>query len=234
MILFCLNCCIIHPQIVFESLTPLFLSFLLPDAALCPSAAWSRSCRIKSGPATQEWRESTSTKGYECAAPSSKHCHNTAAGSVLTSLPALLIQCAKVKFVSPHFHLSDGHLMTPSLGQFFCNKMFALSVWFYCNCKRFSPTGPDGKDGVYHDRYSGLCVLCGHFIFMCSIFFKLIIWSYFAAKWFLYSFLPKVGRQFSSYLHYNRSDSDFNIDKSKSALVTSAVHAFAKSVLTLF
>lgn len=37
---------------------------------------------------------------------SSEHCHNTAAGSVLTSLPALLIQCAKVKFFSPHLHRS--------------------------------------------------------------------------------------------------------------------------------
>lgn len=31
------------------------------------------------------------------------------------SLPALLIQCAKVKFVSPHSYSSDGYLRTPSL-----------------------------------------------------------------------------------------------------------------------
>lgn len=100
---------------VFDPLTPCIPPPSNP--ALCQSAAWSQSCRRKSGPTTQEWRGSTSTKGYECAAPSSKHCHNTAAGSVLASLPALLIQCAKVKFVSPHFHRSDGYLRTPSLSQ---------------------------------------------------------------------------------------------------------------------
>lgn len=123
MILFCLNCCIIRLHYVFDPLTPVISP---PDPALCQSAAWSLSCRRKSGPTTQEWRGCTSTKGYECAAPSSNHCHNTAAGSVLASLPALLIQCAKVKFVSPHFHHSDGYRRTPSLSQSLCDEMFAF------------------------------------------------------------------------------------------------------------
>lgn len=95
----------------FDPLTP-FIYFLPSNPALCQSAAWSRSCRRKSVPTTQEWRGFTSTKGYECVQPpnhrptSSEHCHNTAAGSLLTSLPALLIQCAKVKFFSPHLHRS--------------------------------------------------------------------------------------------------------------------------------
>lgn len=58
--------------------------------------------------------------------PSPKHCHNTAAGSVLASLPALFIQRAKVKFVSPHLHHSDGYLRTPSLSQSLRNEMFAF------------------------------------------------------------------------------------------------------------
>lgn len=58
---------------------------------------------------------------------SSEHCHSTAAGSVLTSLPALLIQCAKVKFYSPHFHqfrwISED---SPSLCQSLCYEMFTF------------------------------------------------------------------------------------------------------------
>lgn len=115
---------------VFDPLTP---AHPLPSPARCQSAAWSQSCRRRSEPTTLEWRESTSTKGYECAAPSFKHCHNTAAGSDPPtppfSLPALLIQCAKVKFVSPHFHCSDGYLRTPSISlahSLFCCEMFAF------------------------------------------------------------------------------------------------------------
>lgn len=145
--------------------------------ALCQSAAWSRSCRRRSGPTTQELRGCTSTKGYECAAPSSKHCHNTAAGSVLASLPALLIQCAKVKFVSPHFHHSDGCLRTPSLSQSLCNEMFAfvnVIVDFIVNClRRFSPRVGWMKSMFYHDRYSGPCKtdFKWTFYFLYSIFF---------------------------------------------------------------
>lgn len=83
--------------------------------APCQWADWSQSCRRKSGPATLEWRESTSTKVYECDVRSSKHCHNTAAGVLLVSQSALLIYCAKVRFVSPHFQHSHGHLGTPLL-----------------------------------------------------------------------------------------------------------------------
>lgn len=90
------------------------------------------------------------------APPSSKHCHNTAAGSVLTSLPALLIQCAKVKFLSPHFQHSDGRPRTPSLSQSLCTEMFAfvnVIVDFLETAREdFSPTGPDEKFSVYHDR----------------------------------------------------------------------------------
>lgn len=43
--------------------------YIPPHPAPCQSAVWSRSCRRKSGPITLEWRECTSTKGYECAAP---------------------------------------------------------------------------------------------------------------------------------------------------------------------
>lgn len=91
---------------VFDPINACMSPIPPPDAAPCQSVAWNQSYRRRSGPSTQEWRGSTSTKGYERAAPSSKHCHNTVAGSVLASLPALLIQCAKVKFVSPHFHHS--------------------------------------------------------------------------------------------------------------------------------
>lgn len=90
----------------FDPLTP-FIYFLPSNPALCQSAAWSRSCRRKSVPTTQEWRGFTSTKGYECVQPPPTQSHpNTAITQLQASLPALLIQCAKVKFFSPHLHRS--------------------------------------------------------------------------------------------------------------------------------
>lgn len=59
--------CKIHLQCV--CVWPMNACMSLLDPAPCQSAAWNQSCRRKSGPSTQESRGSTSTKGYERAAP---------------------------------------------------------------------------------------------------------------------------------------------------------------------
>lgn len=84
-------------------------AFLIPfpSAAPCQSAAWNQSCRRKSGPATRGWSGSTSTKAYERRGPSpplpspKTRCHHTVTGRGPLCQPSSLIQCAKVKFVSP-------------------------------------------------------------------------------------------------------------------------------------
>lgn len=81
-----------------ESFQPFFTS-----AAPYQSAAWNQNCRRKSGPATQGWSGSTSTKGFERPGPSPQpntlppHGHRRGP----RCQPSSLIQCAKVKFVSP-------------------------------------------------------------------------------------------------------------------------------------
>lgn len=79
--------------------------FLTPFTSAAPyqSAAWNQNCRRKSGPATQGWSESTSTKGFERRGPSPHantlppHGHRRGPHCQ----PSSLIQCAKVTFVSP-------------------------------------------------------------------------------------------------------------------------------------
>lgn len=79
--------------------------FLTPFTSAAPyqSAAWNQNCRRKSGPATQGWSGSTSTKGFERRGPSPHpntlppHGHRRGP----RCQPSSLIQCAKVKSVSP-------------------------------------------------------------------------------------------------------------------------------------
>lgn len=86
----------------------------------------------------------------------------------------LLIQCAKVKFVSPHFQYSDGYLGTTSLS--LCNKMFAFvnvivdfivtAIEDFLRLGRMKSTM-----FIMTYVYSGHCkgVLGGHFV--CAVFY---------------------------------------------------------------
>lgn len=94
----------------FDPLTPFIFCPLIQlyvSQPLGAGAAGENPCQPpRSGEGLLQQRAMSVCNPPNHRPTSSEHCHNTAAGSLLTSLPALLIQCAKVKFFSPHLHRS--------------------------------------------------------------------------------------------------------------------------------
>lgn len=116
----------------FDPLTP-FIYFLPSNPALCQSAAWSRSCRRKSVPTTQEWRGFTSTKGYECVQPPpiSAQPHPNTAITQLQARSSRLCQLSSFSVPKLSFSLltstdPDGYLRTPPRCQPLCNELFTF------------------------------------------------------------------------------------------------------------
>lgn len=132
--------CLPHHSVVLYSLRK----------ALCQSAAWSRSCRRKSVPTTQEWRGFTSTKGYECVQPPpiTAQPHPNTAITQLQACSSRLCQLSSFSVPKLSFSLltstaPDGYLRTPSRCQPLCNELFTFvsDCRVYWNCWRCSPSG---------------------------------------------------------------------------------------------